>query len=173
MIITNDEKALRVSCQNTELEEVGTLISTLENELSAANRLGAKGVGLAAIQIAIPQKIAIIRLDNIKLDLVNCEISQSYDKIEFKDEGCLSFPTNNIDTYRYQEVYVINNLVEPHSFIATGFLAIAIQHEIDHYNSVLYMDHQVPKLNQVTKKAKPNDKCPCGSNLKYKRCCGK
>jgi peptide deformylase len=175
MIIT-DEQLLRRPCEDVKPEEVGDLISTLENELNYANRLGKNGIGLAAPQINIPKKIAIIRLDKVKLNLVNCEISQFYDKFVFEDEGCLSFPSRLINTYRYQEVHVTNNLVEPYSFIATGFLSIAVQHEIDHYSSTLFMDRMVPKPVTMTVKSSkvgPNDQCPCGSNKKYKRCCKK
>ena len=56
--------------------------------------------------------------------------------------------------------------------VATGLLAVVIQHEIDHLNSVLFMDHIAPKLDRIIKKIKsgPNDMCPCGSGKKYKKC---
>ncbi len=41
---------------------------------------------------------------------------------------------------RYREVYVVDNLVEPYSFIATGLLAVVIQHELDHLNGILLPD---------------------------------
>jgi peptide deformylase len=173
MIITNNEAALRVKCEDVLPEEVGSLIATLEAELSYANRLGKGGIGLAAPQIGIYKKIAILRLNSIKINLVNCEIKNSYDKIIFNDEGCLSFPALIINTNRYREIHVINNLVEPYAFIATDLAAIAVQHELDHLNSVLFMDHKVAKLVPIvnTKKVGPNDPCLCGSNKKYKKCC--
>jgi peptide deformylase len=182
MIITNNEELLRAQCKNVLPEEVGTLVNTLEKELEYANRLGSNGIGLAAPQIGILQKIAIIRLGKIKINLVNSEIIQFYDKVLFQDEGCLSFPSKLLDTYRYQEVQVSNNLVEPYSFIATGFLAIAVQHEIDHFNSTLFMDRMVPKPITVVKATKvgPNEPCPCGQVdlisgkiKKFKKCHGK
>lgn len=142
MIITNDEAALRVVCQPVFLEEVGDLISTLENELNYANKLGKGGIGLAAPQIGIAKNIAIVRLGNISFNLINCKIKDKYDPAIFKDEGCLSFPGKVENTLRFQEIHVIDNLVYPYSFIATGFVSVVCQHEIDHLNSILFMDQR-------------------------------
>lgn len=175
MIIINDEKALRVHCDEVTIEEYGSLRDTLEQELKAANRLGKNGIGLAAPQIGIAKNIAIIRLPQITLDLVNCKIEKGFDPTLFKEEGCLSFPGRVENTIRFQEVYITNNLVEPHSFVATGLLAVVCQHEIDHLNSSLFMDHMAPKIQPIVNKSKarPNDPCVCGSNKKYKKCCGR
>lgn len=174
MIITFDEKILRTPCTDVLPEEVDKLIKILENEIIEANKLGKQAIGLAAPQIGIFKKIAIIRLNDTKLNLVNCKIEKSYDLITFKNEACLSFPGKSEDTLRYNEVYVTNNLVEPNSFIATDFLAIAVQHELDHLNSTLFLDRLASKQLPVkVKKNKPNDLCSCGKNLKYKKCCGK
>jgi peptide deformylase len=173
MIITNDEAALRVKCEDVTKQEVNELISILETELSNANKLGKGGIGLAAPQIGIAKKIAIIRLPNISLNLVNCHIEKGYDPLLFKEEGCLSFPGRLEDTIRFQEVHIVNNLVEPYNFIAEGFIAVACQHELDHVNSTLFMDHKVLKVEPKKKKLGPNDICNCGSQKKYKKCCGK
>lgn len=173
MIITYNEEALRVKCENVLPEEVGPLIYTLENELANANRLGKNGIGLAAPQIGIAKKISIIRLDDIKLDLINCTLDTGHDPTIFVDEGCLSFPGKVENTTRFQEVYIKNNLKPPYSFIATGFLAVACQHELDHVNSTLFTDRKVAKPEIKKSKIGPNDPCVCGSNKKYKKCCNR
>lgn len=175
MIITFNEEALRVKCEPVTLEEVGSLIETLEKELEYANRLGKNGIGLAAPQIGIAKDIAIIRLPKMSFNLVNAKLTQGYDPAVFTDEGCLSFPGRVENTTRFQEVYITNNLVEPHSFVASGFVAVVCQHELDHLNQKLFMDHSIPKLVPVVKKAKvgPNELCTCGSGRKYKKCCGR
>lgn len=179
MIIT-DEKLLRRPCDDVNIEEVDFLIDLLEKELNNANRLGKMGIGLAAPQIGITKKIAIIRMGNgIDINLVNCKINGAYDPITFKSEGCLSAPGRTEDTTRFQEVHITNNLVQPNSFIATGLLAVVCQHEIDHLNSILFIDHSISKTNKCVDKkldklkVKPNDLCICGSNKKYKKCCKK
>lgn len=178
MIITNNEDALRVRCEDVTPEEVGSLIATLEAELSYANKLGKAGIGLAAPQIGIPKNIAIVRLGPAKgfnIDLVNCKLEKGYDAITFREEGCLSFPGRVEDTVRFQEVYITNNLVYPHTFVATGLLSVVCQHELDHLNSVLFMDRMAPKISTVIRKNKvgPNDPCQCNSGKKYKKCCGR
>jgi peptide deformylase len=174
MIITFNEELLRVKCEDVLPEEVGSLIETLENELNEANRLGKNGIGLAASQIGIAKNIAIIRLDRgINLNLINCKLDKGYDPLLFQEEGCLSFPGRVENTMRFQEVHIVSNLVEPYRFTATGFLAVACQHELDHLNSVLFMDRAAPKPTQLVRKMKirPNDPCPCASGKKYKKCC--
>ena len=172
MIITNDEAALRVFCEPVLPEEVGELVAMLEKELDYANRLGKSGIGLAAPQIGIAKNIAIIRLPKLSVNLVNSKLEKGFDPALFTDEGCLSFPGRVENTMRFQEVYVTNNLVEPHSFVATGFLAVVCQHEIGHLNSELFFDHKIIKPEPIIKQVKvgPNEPCPCGSNRKYKKC---
>lgn len=175
MIIINDEAALRVKCEDVKPEEVGALIATLEAELKEANRLGKGGIGLAAPQIGIAKNIAIVRLGKgLDIDLVNCKLEQGFDPTLFREEGCLSFPGRVEDTTRFQEVYITNNLVRPHRFIATGLLAVVCQHELDHLNSTLIMDRKIQKVQPVVKKKKPgpNEPCLCGSGKKFKKCCG-
>lgn len=172
MIITNNEDALRIKCRDVLPEEVGELIAALEAELNNANRLGMSGIGLAAPQIGIGKNVAIIRLGNgLNLNLVNPKIEHGYDETMFRSEGCLSFPGRTEDTMRYQEVHVINNLADPVAFVATGLLAIVCQHEIDHLNSTLFMDHALTKAPALLKAGR-NDLCPCGSSKKFKKCCG-
>lgn len=167
MIIT-DEKMLRQPCENVKPEEVGELISLLERELASSPR---QGIGLAGIQIGIPKKIAIVRITPfLRADLVNCRIAKQYDPILFKDEGCLSMPDTTVDTMRYQEIYVIDNMTEQKSFICTGLMAICVQHELDHVNNVLITDRSI---NRTKIKINPNDLCPCQSGKKYKKCCKK
>lgn len=179
MIIVNNEEALRVKCEDVLFEEIAPLIAALEAELANANRLGKGGIGLSAPQIGIAKNIAIIRLGkNQEINLINCKVEKGFDPALFKEEGCLSFPGRVEDTTRFQEVYITNNLVYPHTFIATGLIAVACQHEIDHFNSTLFIDHIAPKPVKLlpiinNKKVGPNDLCPCNSGKKYKKCCNK
>jgi len=177
MIITNNEEALRVVCSDVSANEVGELVEILERELAHSNRMGVSGIGLAAPQIGIAKNIAIIRLGQSKdldINLVNCKIINQYDPIIFRSEACLSFPGKVEDTTRFQEVHITTNLVESYDFVATGFLAIACQHEIDHLNGKLFFDYAIKKSEVIkTIKAGPNDKCPCNSGKKYKKCCGR
>lgn len=179
MIITNNEDLLRVKCDPVTSDEVGALIETLEKELEYANRLGKGGIGLAASQIGLAKDIAIVRLPKVSFNLVNARLEKGFDQALFTEEGCLSFPGRVEDTLRFQEVYIVNNLMEPNTLVATGLVAVVCQHELDHCNSTLFMDRAAPKLEVAapfvhpTVKVGPNEKCPCNSGKKYKRCCGR
>lgn len=145
MIIT-DEKLLRVVCEPVSPEEIEELRAKLEAELEHSAELGRPGIGLAAPQIGIPKRMAIIRIPTsdkgaYSIDLVNCRIKQGYDLSIFQGEGCLSFPAEMVGrTKRYQEIYVVDNMVEPFSFIAKGLPAVCIQHELDHLDGKLLPD---------------------------------
>jgi peptide deformylase len=166
-VIITDEKILRQPCEDVKPEEVGDLIALLERELAASPR---RGIGLAAIQCGIPKKAAIVRINEIlRADLINCRIKNAYDLQLFQGEGCLSIPDKTIDTMRYNEIHIVDNLGYPSEFVATGLLAIAIQHELDHCEGLLMTDRSV---NPIKKKQRPNDPCICGSGKKQKRCCG-
>jgi peptide deformylase len=161
--------------------EIPELVSLLEKELELSNKSGIPGIGLAAPQIGINKKIAIIRLGknssyNYDIDLINPRIVNAYDLTIFQNEGCLSFPGITFNTSRYQEVEITSN---NKNYVATGLLSIAFQHEIDHLNGVLFFERKLkPVIN--TSKVGPNDPCPCGEIdqntlkiKKYKKCHGK
>jgi peptide deformylase len=171
MIIKNNEDALRVKCEDVKENEIGDLVFTLENELNLSAKLGNPGIGLAAPQIGIAKKIAIVRLGNISINLVNASIANFYNSFIFKEEGCLSFPGRVENTKRFEEIHVVDNLSYPNKFVATGLLSVVIQHELDHLNSTLFTDHKIKEV--IRKKVGPNDLCICGSIKKYKKCCGK
>lgn len=113
-------------------------------------------VGLAAPQIGKSINICLIYIEDengdpyYDLQLINPKIISSTDeKIYLENgEGCLSIP-KKIDGYvhRYREIkvkyYTLNG--EEKTFTAEGFLSIAIQHEIDHLNGILYTDYLDPK----------------------------
>jgi peptide deformylase len=170
MIITNNETALRIKCEDVLPNEVGELVSLLERELANSARLGRPGIGLAAPQIGVAKNIAIVRINQeYQTDLINCRIEHAYDQQMFKDEGCLSFPGRIENTMRFQEVQVVNNLTYPHGFIATGLMAVVVQHELDHLTGILLPDRALPKAPAKTKLG-PNDPCFCGSGRKLKKC---
>jgi peptide deformylase len=165
MIVT-DEALLRLPCEDVAPEEVGPLREKLEQEFERSGAIGRPGVGLAAPQIGVAKKMAIVRAPGHSVDLVNCFIENAYDLSVFEGEGCLSFPGRHERTKRYGEVHVVGNAVEPPGFVSRGFGAIVVQHELDHLVGRLLPDYalRAPKV-------RPNDPCPCQSGKKYKRCC--
>ena len=108
----------------------------------------APGVGLAAIQVGCDQSILIYdRLPeevNRSLEvLINPKIVDSEGQIISQDEGCLSVPDFRADLKRAGSILVegLDREGKPIQIEAEGNLAIVLQHEIDHLNGKLFIDH--------------------------------
>ncbi len=121
----------------------------------------ANGVGLAAQQVGVPVQVTVIDVsdledrpsamfidgkevkleDHMPLTLLNPELQLSKDK-ELGTEGCLSFPELSADIARAAGVRCKARLLDGGmiDFEASGLLARALQHEVDHLNGVLFID---------------------------------
>ncbi|TDO10861.1 peptide deformylase [Bacillus subtilis] len=99
------------------------------------------GVGLAAPQIGILKRVAVVDIgdDSDRIDLVNPEILEKSGE-QTGIEGCLSFPGVYGDVTRadYVKVRALNRQGKPFILEARGFLARAVQHEMDHLDGVLF-----------------------------------
>ena len=170
MIVKNNLEILTKHCDEVaSIEEAEGIVKILEQELSNSAKSGYPGVGLAANQINIHKRVAIIRLgQDYVINLANAKISKKYDPIVFEGEGCLSFPDKLIKSNRFNEIFVENNIFYPHSFVATGLLAVVIQHELDHLDGKTLNDVEIKDSPKI--KIGPNEKCYCGSGKKFKKC---
>lgn len=123
----------------------------------------APGVGLAANQIGLSLKIAVIDIEysinNSKtkqknpLVLINPKIVSTEGEL-YEDEGCLSLPGVSERVKRFQKVtatYLDPNL-EQKTIIGEGLLARALQHECDHLNGKLYIDRLSSLKREFVKK---------------------
>jgi peptide deformylase len=102
----------------------------------------APGVGLAANQIGIPLQVAIIEIEERITELVNPQIVKgSGEQVDW--EGCLSIPGYVAEAARHEKVTVKarNRHGKEFRVKGTDLLARALQHEIDHLNGILYIDH--------------------------------
>lgn len=171
MIIKNNEEYFRniKSEKVINRSEINDIIFQLENELQTSAKNGYPGIGLAAPQIGIAKNIAIVRIDNFSLNLINSELITGKNQQMFRDEGCLSFPGKIENTLRYNEVSLKN---DDEVIKLTGLSAVVAQHEIGHWNGEIFYDFKAPKLQPIiSSKILPNSMCICGSGKKYKKCC--
>ncbi len=113
----------------------------------AATMYDAPGIGLAAPQVNISQRVIVMDCgkDNEAelIKMINPEIVSASATLAVHEEGCLSIPDQTADVERPSEVtvqYVDENGVRQ-LIVATGLLAVCVQHEIDHLNGVLFIDH--------------------------------
>lgn len=137
-MITQDMETLRQVSQpftGTD-EELKALFECLEFELRIANR---RGVGLSAIQINIPLRVCIVR-GSSKHNLYNAQIISRQQAYVFRFEGCLSIPNVTEATTRYNLIEVRNGNGE--TFKVSGFDAVVIQHELDHWDGIVFTDRK-------------------------------
>lgn len=107
--------------------------------------LHADGIGLAAPQIGESKRIAVIDVTEKReqrIELINPVITGSEGQVS-SEEGCLSIPEYRDKIKRAKSVTVRarNREGEEFEISAEGLLAICLQHEIDHLNGVLFVDH--------------------------------
>lgn len=154
-MIVQSEENLRVPSEEVTLEEGEEIALLLRKELSKCHN----GVGLSAPQIGINKRVIILHKDGGILDLINPKIIKLNNPFMNIREGCLSFPGVWLNTIRYRNVLVEDDLNGKIQF--SHFASIIVQHEIDHLNGVLFMDRKAPG---------PYDNCFCGSGKKFKFC---
>lgn len=122
----------------------------------------APGIGLAATQINHHQRIIVIDTSEDKsqpICLINPEIIEKDGEIDW-DEGCLSVPNYYDCVKRANQIKVraLNEQGETFELEASELLAVCIQHEIDHLDGILFVDHlsklKQRRLKEKLKKAK-------------------
>jgi peptide deformylase len=120
----------------------------------------APGIGLAAIQIGIPQRLVVIDLakedeERHPMFLINPEVIEASEEQSDYEEGCLSIPEYFDMVSRPKEVKIrfLDRRGEPKEMGCSGVLATCVQHEIDHLNGVLFIDYLSKlKRDRVVKK---------------------
>ena len=103
-----------------------------------------KGVGLAAQQVGILKRIVVIDVGNGPMAIINPEIIEVLGS-QLSNEGCLSLPGIQKDVVRPEKVRVkaLNEKGEEIVIEGEGLLAIALCHEIDHLDGVLFIDKAI------------------------------
>jgi peptide deformylase len=104
-----------------------------------------KGVGLAANQVGVGRRIAVVEADAVRLVLIDPVILASEGR-ESAEEGCLSIPDVYAEVTRPTRITVEATDAEGkrYTWEGDGLAARAIQHEIDHLDGILFLDHLGP-----------------------------
>ncbi|MEV9617082.1 peptide deformylase [Aliarcobacter butzleri] len=147
-VITYPNKLLRLKSKDVEKfdSELHTLLDDMYETMIAQN-----GVGLAAIQVAVPLNVLVINLPNEEEDVQdkNDLIEAINPVITHKDgtqvftEGCLSVPGFSEDVTRAEHIIVeyFNRFGEKQTMESEGFLAVAWQHEMEHLSGHLFIEN--------------------------------
>lgn len=118
-----------------------------------ATMYASEGVGLAGPQVGLNHRIVVIDADPVsdtfpeckgrKLTLINPEIEVLDGEPVSRSEGCLSLPGLSEDVKRVEHIRLkwVDENFQPHEEEISGFLARIVQHECDHLEGKLYIDH--------------------------------
>jgi peptide deformylase len=156
-IITLPDKRLRLTSEAVKRIDAGVrkLVEDMFETMYAA-----PGIGLAGIQVGVAKRVVVMDLskreeDHKPLVFINPEITWASDETTTYEEGCLSIPEYYEEVERPERVKVkyLDLDGTAHEIEAKGLFATCIQHEIDHTNGILFIDH-ISKLkrDRVTKK---------------------
>ncbi len=161
-IIKHPDDRLKKVAKNVEIfdSKLQKTISDLEETM----RAGPGGVGIAAPQVGIERRIAIVDVSSMakrakknkpfkhhgKIVLINPEITE-WHGMSIGREGCMSIPDYTGNVIRAEKI-TLNTLDEygkQHHYDCEGFEARAIQHEIDHLDGLLFIDRLVSRRNDL------------------------
>jgi len=137
----------RLQAVSTDVDAVTDEIRTLVDDM-AESMYAADGIGLAAIQIGVAKRVLVIDLDQKDgkknpVAYINPRITWASDETAVFEEGCLSVPEIWDDVERPARIkaeYLDRN-GKKQTLEADGLLATCLQHEMDHLNGVLFIDH--------------------------------
>ena len=121
----------------------------------------APGIGLAATQVNFHKRIIVIDISdqcNEPICLINPEIIEKSGEIQW-EEGCLSVPDYYENVIRANDIKVqaVNQHGEIFELEASEMLSVCIQHDVDHLDGILFVDH-ISKLKQKRLKNKTEKK---------------
>ncbi len=148
-IIEVPDPRLRVVSTPVEVvdAEVRALIVDMLDSMYAA-----RGIGLAAVQIGVPKRVLVIDLQEEGEDgkmvrepqvFINPEIVAADEEYRIYNEGCLSVPDQYAEVERPATCRVrwLDGEGKPHDEQLEGMIATCIQHEMDHLEGVIFIDH--------------------------------
>jgi peptide deformylase len=147
MIVEDLETLKTVSDPVDSPEEALEIMERLEATLSSVG-----GAGLAAIQIGIPKRIAIVEDKGKYYSVINPEVVEAKNEMDSPAEGCLSIPGVRRDVKRWRDYTIKTQVIEDGEFVDRTWYyhyddenprleCVAVQHEIDHFDGRLITDH--------------------------------
>ena len=145
---------LILTAPDPRLKTISKPVETVDDELRALmddmleTMYDAPGIGLAAIQIGVPKRVIVMDLAGKDEEpqpryFVNPEITWTSDEMSSYEEGCLSVPEMYEDVQRPARIKArwLDYHGNPVEVEADGMLATCLQHEMDHLEGVLFIDH--------------------------------
>jgi len=141
------------------LREISTPVERIDDEVRTLiadmfeTMYDAPGIGLAAVQVGVPKRLLVIDLQDPAEEggepvkdprvFINPEVLSESDTLVPYNEGCLSIPEQYAEVMRPDRVRArwMDETGATREEEVSGLLAVCLQHEIDHLNGVLFIDH--------------------------------
>ena len=137
------EKALPIN-------KVDDRIRLLMDDMYETMKLNDRGIGLAANQVGVLERVIVVDLgpdyQSEPFFMANPEIIALSQEVTTITDGCLSIPDLYAKTDRADKITVryLDRQNRPRELEASGIVSACIQHEIDHLNGILFIDHLSP-----------------------------
>jgi len=133
--------------KSVDVVEVNDDIRTFLNDM-VETMYDAPGIGLAAPQVGVLKNIIVVDVseddeNNIPMKMINPKITWASEELSSYEEGCLSVPQSYAEIERPSKVRIkyLDETGTEHEIDADGMLATCVQHEIDHLEGTLFIDH--------------------------------
>ncbi len=153
---------LRKVARDIDVENYPKLKELIDNMFETMYH--ADGVGLAGPQVGLEDRIFVVDLSpyaseehpefkDFKKVFINAHITERSGDVELIEEGCLSIPGIHENVPREEEIrieYMDENL-QPHNEIYSGYMARVIQHEYDHLDGIMFVDKISPLRKRMIK----------------------
>lgn len=148
-----------IETPDARLKTISTPVDCVDDALRAfikdmfETMYDAPGIGLAAIQVGVPKRVLVIDLQERDEEsgavireprvFINPEIVETSEDLTVYSEGCLSVPDQYADVQRPAVIKAkwLDEHGKAHEEVIDGLLAICLQHEMDHLNGILFIDH--------------------------------
>lgn len=166
-VITWPDKKLKQASEIVPVDKIDAQLQKFMDDL-LDTMYSYQGIGLAAIQVGVLKRILVIDVghstsrytesDSHKSNpiyMINPEIIHTSNRQSTYNEGCLSFPGQFAKVVRAEEIKIeyLDYFGKKQTLSADGLLATCIQHEIDHLNGVVFIDHiSQLKRNMIAKR---------------------
>ncbi|MCK9489431.1 MAG: peptide deformylase [Xanthomonadales bacterium] len=154
-ILEFPDPRLRTKARPIAAEQINDQLRTLIDDM-LETMYAAPGIGLAATQVDVHQRLVVIDVSEDKDDplvLINPEITARQGSQTYQ-EGCLSVPEIFADVERADTITVkaLDRHGQPFELDADGLLAVCIQHELDHLDGKLFVDYLSPLKRELVRK---------------------
>lgn len=148
-----------IETPDPRLKTISTPVETIDDDLRTFIKdmfdtmYDAPGIGLAAIQVGVPKRVLVIDLQEKDEEtgavlrdprvFINPEIIEESEEVNVYTEGCLSVPDQYADVERPAVIKArwLDEQGTSHEETLDGLLAICLQHEMDHLEGILFIDH--------------------------------